>query len=901
MKKKLLFILLIPIAISTIFTILNLFDFYRTGEKEVYDALLHVRPEIPENKAILLIDIDDPSIAQVGVWPWSRDIMADGLILMREMGAAYSIFDIEYTEQSPLGVNAELLEKQIPKTFDSEFDSINRNMEDLFHAIQTGNISVKAAGDYINQLAGINNATKKALLKKVTEIARDNDKYLGQAARFFGNAFFTINMLPGREGKVTQKEKNYILRNIAIQHIKNTDKDIKTAADIRPAIPAILKPSAGAGFPNVPIDSDGVMRSINLIQRYDNHYFAQLVLSPLLHYFGNPKVTVTKKTITLTGVTINGKPSKDIVIPLSENKRLLVNWTKKSFENSFRHLSYYELVLNKKLEKRLIDNLKTIDSAGYLSYYKGRTDLLANYDRAEKIRKDVVSGGNTADITEYIQLRNSFFHEVGQFLDSSAEKELLTDINNVLNAPDVDTATKKTYAEIKKEVPGNFSAIRDVYTDLMKSRKKLASALKGSFCIIGQTGTSTTDIGVTPFEKEYMNVGIHANTANTILTRSFLDNCPWWYSAILAFVLSILLSLIIQKRKPVPSVIIGFMFTLIVIGALAGYFIATGTYVSLLTPSLSLFFTAITLFLFNFFSLEKEKSFLRNAFSHYLSTDVINELISNPDKLNLGGEKKELSAMFTDIQGFSSISEKLDPTDLVHLLNEYLTAMSNIILDYRGTIDKYEGDAIISFFGAPVEFTEHAAHACLAAVKMKRIEFDLNERFVTERMTPSPLFTRIGINTGPMVVGNMGTPKKMDYTIMGNAVNLASRLEGVNKMYGTGILISETTYQAGGNDFTVRKLDRVRVVGINTPVRLYELIEEKSETDSRTIEGLEIFHRGLSLFEEKDWEKAQEVFSLVLDILPDDGPANTYLSRCREYLKKPPKDSWDGIFNLTTK
>ncbi len=901
MNKKVLSVLLIPLIITTLFTTLNLFPFYRTGENKVYDALLHLRPEIPENKAILLIDIDDPSIAQVGVWPWSRNIMADGLILMKEMGADYSVFDIEYTEKSPLGVNADILEKEIPESFTKGFDTINGNMKDLFEALSSGSISIQDAGDYINQLAGLNDETKKELLKKVTEIARDNDTYLGEAARFFGNAFFTINMLPGKEGKVTGKEKEYILKHVAIKNIKNTDEHIQTAVDIRPAIPAILDKAAGAGFPNVPIDADGVMRGINLIEKYDNHYFPQLVLSPLLHYFGNPQVTVTKSTITLSGVTIKGKPSKNIVIPLSEKKRLLVNWTKSSFRNSFRHLSYYELVLNKKLEKRLLDNLKTIDAAGYLSYYTGGTNLLGNYFKAEQIRKAVLSGGDTAEIASYIKLRSTFFREVGNFLNSSAEKDLLTDIDNVLQAPDVDKETKSTYAAVKKEVPGNFSAIRDVYTDLMKSRKKLAAALTGSFCIIGQTGTSTTDIGVTPFEKEYMNVGIHANTANTILNRSFLDAYPWWYSAVLAFIFSILLSLIIKKRKPAPSVIIGFACTLVVTGFLGGYFIATGVYLSILTPFLSLFFTAITLFLFNFFTLEKEKSFLRNAFSHYLSTDVINELISNPEKLNLGGEKKELSAIFTDIQGFSSISEKLDPTDLVHLLNAYLTAMSNIILDYRGTIDKYEGDAIISFFGAPVEYHDHAAHACRAAVKMKRIEFELNERFVTEKMTPSPLFTRIGINTGPMVVGNMGTPKKMDYTIMGNAVNLASRLEGVNKMYGTGILISDSTYTAGGDDFTVRKLDRVRVVGIQTPVRLYELVEEKSETDSQTLEGLETFHRGLDLFEEKRWEEALELFTAVKDILPDDGPATTYISRCREYLKKPPKDSWDGVFNLTTK
>ncbi len=901
MKKKVLSVLLIPVIISSLFTALNFFDFYKNGENKIYDLLLHFRTEIPEDKSILLIDIDDPSIAHVGVWPWSRDIMADGLILMKEMGADYSIFDIEYTERSPLGVNADLLEKEIPKTFSSEFDTINQNMKDLFGAIQSGNISVKDAGDYIQQLEGINDETKNTLLKKVTEIARDNDKYLGQAARFFGNSFFTINMLPGEEGKVTETEKQYILNSIAVKNIINNDENLSTAEDIRPAIPPILRQARGAGFPNVPIDSDGVMRRINLIQKYNDHYFSQLVFAPLIHYFGNPEITVNKNSITLKGVNINGKHQEDLTIPLSEDKRLLVNWTKKNYQDSFRHLSYYELVLNRKLEQTLIDNLKTIGDVGYLSYYQGDTGLMESYTYAEELKKEILSGGDLAGIDDYMEIRKYFFTETGNFLNGSAEKELLADIDNVLMAPDVPEETKVTYRAVKKEVPDNFAALRDVYKNLMESRTRLTEALKGSFCIIGQTGTSTTDIGVTPFEKEYMNVGIHANVANTIFSRSFLDNLPWWYSAVFAFIISILLSMLIRNRKPVSSVIIGFTFTLVIMTIIAGYFIMTGTYIPLMTPSLSIFFTAILLFLFNFFTLEKEKSFLRNAFSHYLSTDVINELISNPDKLNLGGEKKELSAMFTDIQGFSTISEKLDPTDLVRLLNAYLTAMSDIVLDLRGTIDKYEGDAIIAFFGAPVEYAQHAAHACHAAVKMKRIEFDLNERFVTEKMTPSPLFTRIGINTGPMVVGNMGTPKKMDYTIMGNAVNLAARLEGVNKQYGTGILISDDTYKAGGDDFTVRKLDRVRVVGIQTPVRLYELIEEKSDTDRQTLEGLEVFHSALDLFEEKKWSEAEKLFSSVLDILPEDGPAKTYLSRCREYRKKPPKDSWDGVFNLTTK
>jgi adenylate cyclase len=319
--------------------------------------------------------------------------------------------------------------------------------------------------------------------------------------------------------------------------------------------------------------------------------------------------------------------------------------------------------------------------------------------------------------------------------------------------------------------------------------------------------------------------------------------------------------------------------------AVATFFLLTGRYLYLLTPVLSVFSTLIILILIKFLVLEQEKSFLRNAFSHYLSTDVINELISDPEKLNLGGEKKYLTAMFTDVRGFSSISEKLDPTDLVKLLNAYLTEMSNIILELKGTIDKYEGDAIIAFFGAPVPFNDHPARACLSAVRMKKMERYLNDHFTNDKLSPEPVFTRIGINTGEMVVGNMGTSQKMDYTIMGNSVNLASRLESVNKQYGTWILISEETYNTGGNEFTVRQMDRVRVVGIQEPVRLYELIDEKSATNADILEAVELFHKGLELFESRQWDAAAAQFRKVQKIVPGDGPSGVFIKRCQGFKR----------------
>ncbi len=901
MKSKSIKIFIIPVAVALFFSVLSLFSFFNAGERRLFDVFLHIKPAVSEDKSIILLDIDDPSIARVGVWPWSRDIMADGLILMKELGAKYALFDIEYTEASPLGVNAEILKKEIPNLFGTEFNTIDQNVSDLFSAIASGSISIEDASDYLSDLRDMNEEAKKALLKKVSDIARDNDTYLGSAAGFFDKAFFTVNMLPVSEGSLTEEHKKNALDKIKLNKIKNIDGNVWTAEDIRPVIVPVLKNAAGIGFPNVTVDSDGVMRSVRLVDKFEGIYVPQLVFAPLLDLLGGPEVDVYKNKIIIKDAEIPDKDTADIDIPLTVDGRMLINWPKKDYIDSFRHLSYYELVLNKELESRLIENLENMSDAGYLSYYQGEDDLLSVYKYAEDIKNDILNSGDGSTVQDYIDIRDYFFTEMGNFINSGAEDALLADIDAVILSDEVQEDIKQNYIEIKAEVPEVFSALKDVYTSLADSRMRISKALSGSFCIIGQTGTSTTDIGVNPFEEEYMNVGIHASTLNTILSGEFLDDLPWWYSSIVALLLSLLVMIIVRRLEPIYAVGAGFVFTILVLVGGGGFFLLTGIYLNLLAPVLSVFSTGILIFIVNFFMLQKEKSFLRNAFSHYLSSDVINDLISNPDKLNLGGEKKRLTAIFTDIQGFSTISEKLDPTDLVKLLNAYLTEMSNIILDLRGTIDKYEGDAIISFFGAPVEYEEHSAHACLSAVKMRRAEKEINEYFLREKMTPVPLFTRIGINTGDMVVGNMGTPKKMDYTIMGNAVNLAARLEGVNKQYGTGILISEETYVSGGSNFITRELDRVRVVGINTPVRLYELVEEKSMINNDTLEALEIFHNALGIFEEREWVKAQKNFSKVLKIIPNDGPSKKYIQRCKDMMNTPPRKDWDGVWKLSEK
>jgi len=292
---------------------------------------------------------------------------------------------------------------------------------------------------------------------------------------------------------------------------------------------------------------------------------------------------------------------------------------------------------------------------------------------------------------------------------------------------------------------------------------------------------------------------------------------------------------------------------------------------------------------------------LNKAFSTYLSEDVVKEIIDDPAKLQLGGIKRHMTAMFTDIRDFTKISEALSPEKLVEMLNHYLSAMSNVILDQKGTIDKYEGDAILAFFGAPHKLPDHALRTCTAAILMKRLEKEVNKLLTEKELCPLPVFTRIGINTGEMLVGNMGTQKKMNYTVIGNEVNLAARLEGVNKQYGTRIIASESTINETGGKLLSRKLGWIRVVGISKPVRIHEVLELTRNADPSLQKLVELFHNALNIFESRDWKNAESAFNTVLEQFPDDAPSKLYLKYCKNYLENPPADNWDGVFDMREK
>jgi adenylate cyclase len=427
-----------------------------------------------------------------------------------------------------------------------------------------------------------------------------------------------------------------------------------------------------------------------------------------------------------------------------------------------------------------------------------------------------------------------------------------------------------------------------------------AEKLRGKIVLIGVTATAVYDLRVTPFSPVYPGVEIHANVIDNILHQNFLI-----FSSLIRFIdiLAIIacgmaMGLIIPRLRAVWGAFVACVIICVFIGVNLFAFFQFNIWFNLVYPVLTMMTIYLAITIYRYITEEREKKKIRGAFQYYLTASVINEMLKDPTKLKLGGDKKDLSVLFSDIRGFTTVSEKLTPEELVCLLNEYLTAMTNIVFKYEGLLDKYMGDAIMAVFGAPLDQPDHARRACLTALEMMSELHNLQKKWQAEGR---PILNiGIGLNTGDMVVGNMGSEMRFDYTVMGDMVNLGSRLEGTNKEYGTNIIISEFTYEVVKGTMSCRELDLVRVKGKNKPVKIYELLGEKRDEGSWK-EFIVNFEKGLTLYREAKWDEAIASFKQVLAIRSDDYASKMYIERCQSLKQQPPLQPWDGVFTMTKK
>ena len=442
----------------------------------------------------------------------------------------------------------------------------------------------------------------------------------------------------------------------------------------------------------------------------------------------------------------------------------------------------------------------------------------------------------------------------------------------------------------------NAAQVLQAYQQMADGKKPALdpAVFKDKYVLFGFSASGLLDLKPTPMSGVYPGVEVHATMLDNLLSGDFMRPMSAAATILLLLILCLGAGVAVSavSRASRAALIYVAFIPLAPIFSVVAY--ALGWWMQLFALELGTLFSLVGSSLVSYATEGQQKRYIKSAFRQYLSPTIIEELIAHPERLKLGGEKRDLSIFFSDLQGFTSISEALTPEELTVLLNDYLTAMTDIIQEEGGTIDKYEGDAIIAFWNAPLSQDDHAERAVRAAL---RCQTKLDEmRPVLRARVKKDLYKRIGINSGPAVVGNFGSHTKFNYTMLGDAVNLASRLEGVNKQFKTYTMISAMVKERLGGAFPLRELSRIAVVGRKEPVTVYEPMT--ADVYERRKPVLEVFDRGLQEYYAGNFDAARRIFE---GIAVDDPPASCYVEKCRELAAAPPQEGWSGVWVMTQK
>lgn len=431
------------------------------------------------------------------------------------------------------------------------------------------------------------------------------------------------------------------------------------------------------------------------------------------------------------------------------------------------------------------------------------------------------------------------------------------------------------------------------------SKEIVPAFLHDKIVLIGTTAPGLKDLRSTPVEEIYAGVEIHANLISGILDGT-INHKPAWiigYEILILILIATGMSLLLPLVSPLMAATgtVGISLLTILITVIAWN---NQLILPLATPLLLIILIFILDMTFGFFIESRDKRQLTHLFGQYIPPELVDEMNDAPTDFSIDGENREMTVLFSDVRGFTTLSEGMDPKQLTQLMNSLLTPMTRVIHKNRGTIDKYMGDAIMSFWGAPLKDSEHARHALYAALEMMD-ELKVMQKAFKARGWPQ-VNMGIGLNTGNMNVGNMGSEFRMAYTVLGDAVNLGSRLEGLTKNYGVNIIVSETTKDSI-SEYIFRELDLVTVLGKNEPVAIYEPVGHRNDLDKSIISELTDYKRALREFRSQNWDRAEVEFFNLSRVDSVRRLYRIYLDRITHFRKEPPSDDWDGVFTHTTK
>ncbi len=922
---------------------------------ELYTYDVRARSSADKGRAdprIVMVDVDDYDIRWVHrnshlSWPWPRELFAVAAKHLLERGAAAVVFDFVFVDPGNAGVEdverfGEVLGSSTRTVIGLELSRFGRSIEEPgpWAALVREFEDCKEADELARQLLWWQsrvflsefrgeNVTKGCKLWIGGEESEESlRKELERLAiqEPFEELLKDLSQI--RVGKLKPDEQVRELReeDIAVEMGRlpddaPDDSVYRTYPHIIPPLMPLMVNSA-MGVVRQDPEKDGLFRRYAPVMAHRSSLFPSFGVAVAMAAFPEKKPELKGNDLFFDGRRI----------PLDENGRVVLRYHGSGDIYSrvgIRHVlnvAAQEMEINlfretvedalSKIEQNLIPkeekHSETGDSKG------GDTDarrLEILHGAVESIGHLKLPEGCGEKLTPLLQS----VRKTGSAVNKPREEQIETVSRDADPAP----SAASLISELKKVFESGVCVpkIDDTLVKQLEksdgknpgSMKRIAGmqpgTVEGRIFIIHAAAAAMRDLKPTPLDARALGAEINATFIDNLLNDDFVRRIPRLSGALLSFLLCFLLGtgaffLVGMVRSALMAALSSLLITAGLIGALALtehlLFKRHGVWVDFATPFLGALVTWAGVVAMHVYKESLDRRFVQDALGRYTSPALVRELMNNPKALSLEwGESRDLTVFFSDVVSFTSISERLGPQKLVVLLNEYLTAMTDIILEENGIVDKYIGDAIMAFWGAPLDDDKHALHACRAALRTKKKLMELQGGW-KERFSETVNF-RAGINTGNAVAGNMGSLHKYNYTVMGDTVNLAARLEGANKVYGTTLMIAKGTRDLVADEILTRELDWMTVKGKEEPVKIYELLVQLKEADPGIKKMVERFEAALQIYRNREFSEAKIAFRSILNDYPGDRPSELYVERCEEYERTPPPDDWDGVFRMTTK
>jgi adenylate cyclase len=896
---------------------------------QTVDFRLRRRGPRPGSEDVAILTIDEKAIQKYGRWPWPRHQIAQVIDDIIEAGAKSISFDIIFSEkQEDVLLSLERVGKNLSEKLPQYKDKIqsligeekqqNDHDKTLTEVIEKHNEHLVMGAIY-DEFEYRPFPFQEVCYQNISKINKVYDYWEKEAYLIGVQNAMEVNLPPSWH-KILQQHFHSLQENVVFQWLKNN-----------PEHPATLYLVQNSYLPT----KKNTVESFTQWLLGASPQWPQQISQELNEKFPHKdRVNLTNRMDReLNNYCLRYLTDKDELEPQFKKKWPQITSEYEKFQGlSFEEARDFIMVTSLKNPVHIVDRwLLNIPEIKQVTEHSGTFNATQDKDGSVRRARLFVRSGSlfipSLAFKAFLLIRDLYptAHLLPNPYDKKQESAIMTHIQ-LKNSDDELVLTIPT--DHRGQLPINYAGPQKMFAYLsageildggdritIEQRRKNEHGewvedefevdkeefLKDKNFVFGATATGVYDLRVTPFEENYPGVETHANLLDNLLRQDYLktDTREEYLMPYIVLALGLLFSLIVAKL----GAIMGLLATL---SSLVGIYLLdsllifpNGTVIVILFPILSLLILYISLTFYKYLTEERMKKELKGTFQKYVSPEIVNEILKDPEKLELGGSKQEMSVFFSDIRGFTTISERLDPKALSDLLNDYLTPMTEIIFANSGTLDKYMGDAIMAFFGAPVHSDQHAAQACRAALQQIDQLFILQKKYVEQGLPMIDI--GIGINTGEMSVGNMGSETVRNYTVMGDAVNLGARLEGINKQYGTRIIISEfTVAQISPQDFIFREIDWVRVKGKNKPVRIFELIGEGAPDDGLK-QRLDHFRTGFELYHKQEWEQAIHHFNQALKDDASDQTSQLYIKRCQDYMTHPPSNDWDGVFVMTSK